>query len=48
MIRLPHITGRTDAEKIEQIVKFLRELTEEVQRLQAKEAETEQKTSSGQ
>lgn len=37
MIRLPNITGKTDSEKIEQIIKYLRELALHLQRLQTKE-----------
>lgn len=37
MIRLPHITGATDSEKIDQIIKYLRLMADELQRLQIKE-----------
>lgn len=39
MIRLPHITGQTDHEKIEQIIKYLRIMAEELQRVQLKEGQ---------
>ena len=35
MIRLPHITGKTDSEKIEQIIRYLREIATALQRIQA-------------
>lgn len=39
MIRLPHITGKTIMEKVDQIIKYLREIAEAVQQLQANEGE---------
>lgn len=39
MIRPPHITGKTDSEKLAQIVKYLQELAEAIREIQLKESE---------
>jgi hypothetical protein len=39
MIRLPHIPGPSEKDKVEQIIQYLRLLATEVQRLQADKGE---------
>lgn len=42
MIQLPHITGTTPGEKVNQLIDYVRVMAEEIQRLQLK-AEEEKK-----
>lgn len=39
MIRLPHISGPTEKDRVDQIIQYLRLLATEVQRLQADKGE---------